>query len=91
MLEHIVSIGMLNFDALFDIHRQTFFIDLDIESFFGAELDNMPAPRFRQLQLDDPRITEGYIKFLHKLLTTHYIYKRAKNIPTRGKKEDWTM
>jgi hypothetical protein len=64
MLEHVVGIGMINFDAVFDSSHGTLFIDLDIASFFGTELDNMLAPQFRQLQLDDPRIAEGYSKIL---------------------------
>jgi hypothetical protein len=51
----------------------------------------MPALQFRQLQLDDPRIAEGYSKILHKLFMNHTIYKRVQSIATRGKKDDWTM
>jgi hypothetical protein len=73
LLEHVVGIGMLDFDAVFDSDHRTLFLDIDIESFFGTELDNMPAPQFRQLQIDVPRIAEGYGKILHKLFTTHNI------------------
>jgi hypothetical protein len=51
----------------------------------------MAAPQFRQLQLDDPIISEGYRKILHKLFTNHNIYKRFQSIAARVKKEDWTM
>jgi hypothetical protein len=51
----------------------------------------MPAPKSRQLQLDDPNIAEGYGKILQKLFTTHIIYKRVKIIAMRGNKENWTM
>jgi hypothetical protein len=51
----------------------------------------MAAPQFRQLQLDDPRIAEGYGKSVHKVFTNHNIYKRAQNIAARVKKEDWNM
>jgi hypothetical protein len=44
LLEQKVGIGMLNFDAVFDSDHRTFFIDIDFESFFGTELDNMTAP-----------------------------------------------
>jgi hypothetical protein len=89
--EHVIYIAMLNFDAVFDSDHRTFFLDIDFESVFGTELDNMAALQFRQLQLDDPRIAEGYRKIIHKLFTNHYIYKRMQNIAARGKKEDWTM
>jgi hypothetical protein len=48
----------LSFDAVFDSDHRKFFLDIDFESVFGTELDNMAAPQFRQLQLDDPRIAE---------------------------------
>jgi hypothetical protein len=91
LLEHVIGIGMLNFDAVFDSDHRTFFLDIDFESVFGTELDNMAAPQFRQLQLDDPRIAEGYRKIVNKIFTNHNIYKRVQNIAARGKKEDWTM
>jgi hypothetical protein len=49
----------------------------------------MPAPQFRQLKLDDARISEEYSKILHKLFTTHNIYHMVQRITARGKNEDW--
>jgi hypothetical protein len=46
----------------------------------------MASPQLRQLQLDDPRIAEGYGKIVHKLFMNHKIYKRVQNIAARGKK-----
>jgi hypothetical protein len=91
LLEHIVGIVMLSFDAVFDSDHRTFFLDIDFDSFFGTELDNMIAPQFRQLQLNDPIISEGYGKIVHKLFTNHNIYKRVQSIAARGNQEDWTM
>jgi hypothetical protein len=82
---------MLNFDAMFDRDHRTLFLDIDYESLFGTELDNMAAPQFRKLQLDDPIIVEGYRKIVHKLFKNHNIYKRVQSISERGKKADWTM
>jgi hypothetical protein len=91
ILEHAVGIGMLNLDAVFDSDHMTFFLDIDFESFFGTDLDNITAPQFRQLQLDYPRIAEGYGNILHKLFTNHNVYKSVKRIAARGHKEDWTI
>jgi hypothetical protein len=77
LLEHVGGIGMLNLDAVFDSDHRNFFLDIDFESFFGTELDNMAALPFRQLQLHDPRIAEVYGKTLHKLFTNHNVYKRV--------------
>jgi hypothetical protein len=89
--EHVIGIGMLKFDAVLDSDHRTLFLDIDFESVFGTELDNMAAPQFRQLKLDDPRRAEGYGKIVHKLFANHNIYKRVQSVATRGKKEDWTM
>jgi hypothetical protein len=90
-LEHVIGIGMLNFDAVFDSDHRTFLLHIDFESVFGTELDNMAAPQYRQLQLDDPIIAEGYGKIVHKLFTNHKIYNRVQHIEARQKKEDWIM
>jgi hypothetical protein len=91
LLEHVLGIGMISVDAIFNSDYRNFFLDNDIESFFGTELDNMPAPQFRKLQLDDLRIVEGYKKIPQKLFTTRNIYKRLQCIAMIGNKEDWTM
>jgi hypothetical protein len=83
LLKHVIGIGMLSFDAVFDSDHGTFPLDIDFESVFGTELDNMAAPQTRQLQLDDPTIAEGYGKIVQKLFTNHNIYKRVQNIAAR--------
>jgi hypothetical protein len=36
LLEHVIGIGMLSFDAVFDSDHLTFFLDIDFESVFGT-------------------------------------------------------
>jgi hypothetical protein len=55
LLPHITAIGMLSQDAVFASDHRTFFMDLDVESYFGYKMDAMPEKQLRQLQLDDPR------------------------------------
>jgi hypothetical protein len=43
LLPHITLIGMLSQDAVFASDHRSFFIDLDAVSYFGHELDDMPA------------------------------------------------
>jgi endonuclease/exonuclease/phosphatase family metal-dependent hydrolase len=43
LLPHITSIGMLSQDAVFASDHRSFFMDLDAVSYFGHELDAMPA------------------------------------------------
>jgi hypothetical protein len=70
---------------------QVFFMDLDVESYFGYETDTMPAKQLRQLQLDDPRITDEYRQQLHTHFTNHSVYRRVKKIIARGKSEEWSI
>jgi hypothetical protein len=67
LLPYITSIVMLSQDAVFASDYITFFMDLDVESYFGYETYAMPAKQLRQLQLDDPRITDKYRQQLHTL------------------------
>jgi hypothetical protein len=62
LLPHITAIGMLSQDAVFVSDHRTFFMDLDVESYFGHETDAMPAKQLRPLRLDDPRIADEYRK-----------------------------
>jgi hypothetical protein len=49
---------MLSQDAFFASDNRTFFMDLNVESYFGNKMDAMPAKQLRQLQVDDPRIAD---------------------------------
>jgi hypothetical protein len=50
----IRAIGLLDFDFLFRTDHRTFFIDIDMDGFFGSATETLPAHRLRQLQLEDP-------------------------------------
>jgi hypothetical protein len=79
----IKSIGPL------DDHREIF-LDLDLLLLFGASPKRLERPQFRNLKLDDLRISDSYCKFLHKQFECHNIYERVKNIFERGKADDWS-
>jgi hypothetical protein len=55
-------------------------MNLDVEFYFGYETDAMPTKQLRQLQLDDPRIADEYRKHLHKLFSTHNVYRCVTKI-----------
>jgi hypothetical protein len=82
---------MLSQDAVFASDPRSFFVDLDAVSYFGHELDAMPAKQLRQLQLDNPRITDEYIQQLHRLFTGHNVYRRVNIIMEGSKTDDWTI
>jgi hypothetical protein len=80
LLPHITAIGMLSQDAVFASDHRTFFMDLDVESYFGYEMDAMPASQLCPLQLEDPMIANEYRKQLHKLFATHNVYRCVTKI-----------
>jgi hypothetical protein len=91
LIPHITSIGILSQDAVFASNHRSFFMDLDAVSYFGHELDDMPAKQLRQLQLDDPRIANEYRQQLHRLFTGHNVYRRVSLIMERSKTGDWII
>jgi hypothetical protein len=62
----IKSIGLLDFDVIFRTDHRTFFIDIDMDGFFGSSMETLPAQQLRQLQLEDPRVATEYRKILHQ-------------------------
>jgi hypothetical protein len=70
-------------------HR-AIFLDQDLLLLFGASLEILERPQFRNLKVDDPRISDSYRKLLHKQFGCHNIYDRVKQIFERGKANDWS-
>jgi hypothetical protein len=74
----IQSIGLLDFDVIFQTDHRTFFIDIDMEGFFGSATETLPAQRLRQLQLEDPRVATECRKVLHQKFVHHSVFRRIK-------------
>jgi hypothetical protein len=88
---HITAIRMLSQGAVFASDQRTFFMDLDVDSYFSYETDAMPAKQLRQLQLDDPRIADEHRKQLNKLFSTHSIYMCVTKITPRSNSKEWSI
>jgi hypothetical protein len=67
------------------------FVDLWIEGIFGQHPDKLASRQFRNLKLDDPRISDKYRKILHKQFENHNVYRRVKEIPVRCKDKTWNL
>jgi hypothetical protein len=67
------------------------FVDLQIEGIFGQHPDKLAPHQFRNLKLDDPRISDKYRKILHKQFENHNVYRCIKEISVRGKDETWNL
>jgi hypothetical protein len=51
----------------------------------------LERPQFRDLKLDNPRISDSYHKLLHEQFKCHNIYQRVKKISERGKADDCSL
>jgi hypothetical protein len=51
---YIRAIGLLDFDVVFRTYHRTFFIDIDMDGFFGSATETLPAQQLIQLKLEDP-------------------------------------
>jgi hypothetical protein len=67
------------------------FVDLRIEGIFGQRPDKLAPHQFRNLKLDDPRISNKYRNIFHKQFENHNVYLRVKEISVRGKDETWNL
>jgi hypothetical protein len=74
----IQAIGLLDFDVVFRTDHRTFFIENDIDGFFGSATETLPAQRLRQLQLEDPRLATEYMKSLHQKCIHHSVFRQIK-------------
>jgi hypothetical protein len=84
--EHVADVGLLNRSILQSDHSGMF-IDLRIEGIFGQHPDKLAPHQFRNLKVDDPRISDKYRKILHKQFENHNVYRRVKEISVRDKDE----
>jgi hypothetical protein len=85
----IKAVGLLDESILKSDHR-AIFLDLDLLLLFGTSLEWVERPQFRNLKLDDPRISDSYRKLLHKQFECHNISERVQKISERGKADDWS-
>jgi hypothetical protein len=88
--EHVADVGLLDRYILQSDHSGMS-VDLRIEGIFGEHPDKLTLHQFRNLKLDDPRISDKYRKILHKQFENHNVYRRVKNISVRGKEEKWNL
>jgi hypothetical protein len=58
----IKAIGLLDESILKSGEPRAIFLDLDLLLLFGASPERLERPQFRNLKLDDPRISDSYRK-----------------------------
>jgi hypothetical protein len=62
----ILAIGLLDYNAVFNLDHRAFFFVIDADGLFGTAVESLAAQRLINLQLEDPRIGQEYRKLLHK-------------------------
>jgi hypothetical protein len=77
-------------ESILKSDHRAIFLDLHLLLLFGVSLERLERPKFRNLKLDDPRISYSYRKLLHKQFGYHNIYDRVQKISERGKADDWS-
>jgi hypothetical protein len=65
LTDSIEAIGLLDCSVLNSDHR-ALFIDLCIENIFGPSPEKLAQLQYRNLKLDDPRISEEDRQIIHK-------------------------
>jgi hypothetical protein len=85
----IKAVGLLDESILKSDHR-VIFLDLDLLLLFGTSLERLERPQFRNLKLDDPRISDSYRKLMNNQFECHNIYDRVQKISERGKADGWS-
>jgi hypothetical protein len=88
--DHVVDVGLLDRSILQSDHSGMS-VDLRIEGIFGQHPDKLAPHQFRNLKLNDPKISEKYRKILHKQFENHNIDRRVEEISVRGKEETWNL
>jgi hypothetical protein len=77
--EHILDVGFLDRSILQSEHSGMF-IDLWIEGIFGMHPDKLAPHQFRNLKLDDPRISNNIGRFYtNNLNITMFIYELKRS------------
>jgi hypothetical protein len=87
----IRAIGLLDFDVVFRTDHRAFFIDIDMDGFFGSATQKIPAQRLRKLQLEDPRVATAYRKALHQQFIHHIIFRWIKDQSESSKSGEWNI
>jgi hypothetical protein len=87
----IQAIGLLDFDVVFRTDHRTFFIDIDMDGFFGSATETLPAQRLGKLKLEDPRVAMEYRKALHQQFIHHSVFRRIKEQSESSKSGEWNI
>jgi hypothetical protein len=87
LTDSIEAIGLLDCSVL-NSEPRALFIDLCIEDNFGPNPEKLAQPQYRNLKLDDPRISEEDHQILHKQFECHNVYLRVNEISVQGKHDE---
>jgi hypothetical protein len=81
--------GFLDPSELGSDHKGMY-ANLNTQALIGNPRDRLQIPQFRKLKLDDPRLSDAYIKTLHQQFVQHKVYSRVK-ILSEAPKDVWDL
>jgi hypothetical protein len=87
----IQAIGLLDFDVIFRTDHRAFFIDINMDGFFGSSTEPLPAQRLRHLQLEEPQVATEYRKALHQQFIHHSVFRQIKEQSESSKSGEWNI
>jgi hypothetical protein len=70
--------------------HKSMYVELNTQALIGTGIDHLQRPKFRKLQLDDPRISDTYRKILHQQFVQHNVYRRVKCL-SDAPKDVWDL
>jgi hypothetical protein len=66
-------------------------VDLNTAGLTGEGTEGLKNPQFRNLRLDDPRVSAAYLKILHKQFEHHNVYRRVKKLQEEANETNWDI
>jgi hypothetical protein len=89
-LDYIVRVRFLDSIILGSDHKGLF-ADLNTDGFTGEGKEGLNKPQFRNLRMDDPRVSAAYWKILHKQFEHHNVYRQVKKLQEEANETNWNI
>jgi hypothetical protein len=68
------------YSSVLGSNHKGIYAELNTQALIGNARNHLQKPQFRKLQLDDPRISDAYMKILHQQFVQHNVYGHVKSL-----------
>jgi hypothetical protein len=90
LLEYFIRVGFLDSSVLGSDHKGLF-AGLNTAGLTGEGTEGLKKPQFRNLRLDDPRVSAAYRKILHNQFEHHNVYRWVKKLQEEANETKWSI